>query len=85
MTAWLRLHGDPPNALGGIYGDVWGPSSFDSFPLATGNQVMMLDTWYQVTWNITSNVQIDHLSIRLIPNTPWTGTLYIDGVTFSGP
>ena len=85
MSAWVFIHGSSLSPLSGVSFAAWGPSGFENQPVLMGNNITVLDTWYHVQVTFSSAVQADHISIYLTPTAGWSGTLYIDSVTFTGP
>jgi hypothetical protein len=85
MSAWVYLTGTDLSTYSFLFFDAWGPSSQASSPVLTGTKIMSLNTWYQLTATFSSTVQADHVAIRLNPEMSWTGTMYIDSVTVTGP
>ena len=85
MSAWVYLKGTALDTYGFVFFDAWGPSGQASSPVLTGEKIATMNTWYRVTATFSSTVQADHVAIRLNPGMNWTGTMYIDSVTVTGP
>ena len=86
MSAWLMVHNGAGSTLAStdfLWFSAWGPSGSDHEPVLFGN--IPIDTWFQVSFTFNSATQADHVAIYLAPNENWSGTLYIDSVTLTGP
>jgi hypothetical protein len=85
MSAWVRLTGTALSHYSFVFFDAWSASGSVGNPVLTGDNIMTLDTWYHLTTTFSAAVDADHVAIRLNPEGSWTGTLYIDSVTITGP
>lgn len=85
LSAWVYLTGTDLSSLSFLFFDAWGPSGVFSSPVLTGDKITVLNTWYQLSATFASTIQADHVAIRLNPNAAWTGTMYIDSVSITGP
>jgi len=87
MSAWVYIHSNPGSSLTGtsfLFFSAWGPSSSDNEPALSGTNIMTTDTWYHPTVTFNGAVQADHIAVYISPNA-WSGTIYIDKVTLTGP
>jgi hypothetical protein len=85
MSAWVMIHSSAGSTLDPttfVFFSAWGPSGADQEPALTGN--IVTDTWSHLSVTFSSAVQADHIAIYIAPNQ-WSGTIYIDSVTLTGP
>jgi hypothetical protein len=85
MSAWVMVHSNAGSTLDPttfLFFSAWGPSAADNEPALFGN--IVTDTWSQLSVTFSSAIQADHIAIYISPNQ-WSGTIYIDSVTLTGP
>ncbi len=85
VSAWVMLHGDVPSAFGFINANPWSVNDSDECELSNSTQLQVMDTWYHVSCSFSPGHVVDRLSIIFSPAQTWTGTLYLDDVTITGP
>ena len=86
VSGWVNAsNADTPSTLGFINAEVWTPNDTDGCGLSNSSQLTVMDKWYQVSCAFTSSHVIDWLSIVFNPATFWSGTLYLDDFTITGP
>jgi hypothetical protein len=89
MTAWIKVvdapGGNTLGALDALFFSAWGPSGAENEPVVFGGSNIDTGNWFQASITFNSATQADHIAIYLTPNEGWQGTMYIDGVTLTGP
>jgi hypothetical protein len=82
LSAWLYFDGPslPPETF--VFFSAWGPSGNENSPALTNTTV---GTWLNLSLTFSSAIQADHVAIYLNPGGQWSGTMYIDTVTLTGP
>lgn len=84
MSAWVFLDG-PAITLwnSGIFIVTWGPSGAgDRNGQYWGN--VPTGSWFEVTTSFTNSTLVNRIGIELVPNTDWSGAMYIDDVVLTG-
>jgi len=85
LSAWVRLTGTALSPDSFVFFDAWSASGSVDNPVLTGDSIVVLDTWYHLSTTFSSTIDADHVAIRLNPEMSWSGTMYIDSVTLTGP